>query len=206
MGSYDSTETTSTSPTSFGSTIIHANNNSPCADLVIAGQMPSGQCTPSAPAKTVAAPAENFGSGTGGETNCGTAPGTFSGAQVPGTIDLFGPSTSSMSTTTVTDNVLSGTGQCTTTVSVTFNLTTAPASGQHVVLAWGGHISSQVDWGVGNSASFISGSSFYMSFASLDGAFTGSQDRALVISAIFFIPIISTILHNAAGGGVIALN
>src|SRR5438445_13375951 len=102
MGSYDSTETTSTSPTSFGSTIIHANNNSPCADLVIAGQMPSGQCTPSTPAATVAAPAEKF-TGANGETNCGGAPGTVSGAQVPGTIALLGPSAPSIATTTVTD-------------------------------------------------------------------------------------------------------
>jgi hypothetical protein len=204
IGSYDSTETTSTQVTKDSNgDVIHANNNNPCADLVAASQMPSSQCTPATPGSfsTVAAPSENFGTGTGGETLCGGAPGPHSGSQVGGTIDLFGPATSSMSAAILpgADNVLSGTGQCTTSVKVTFTLSSLPASGQHVVLAWGGHISSQQDWGIGNSASFISGSPFHMSLISLDGASTGSQDRALATSAIFFTPTVSTIAGTGSG-------
>src|SRR5215467_4498769 len=204
LGSYDATETTSPTPTSLGGTIIHANNNSPCQDLVLAGQMTQSQCgsayngsgqqtSPATPAATTPTPAENFGSGPGGEQGCGGAGGTFAGSQQPGTIDLFGPSGSGIGPATITsDNAPSGTGQCSTTVSLKFSVPSALSASQSIVIAWGGHISSQRDWGVGNSASFVSGSPYHMALATLDGASTGAQDRALATSAIFFTPSIST--------------
>lgn len=215
LGSYDQTEMTSSSTTSEGipSTIIHANNNSPCSDLVSAGQMPQTQCgtqydpsthaqtSVASPAATVATPAENLGSGAGGETGCGTAPGSFSGSQTPGTIDFFGPvSTSSLtlSASNTSDNVPSGTGQCTTTVTVAWKTTSALDANHSMVIAWGGHISCQCNWGLGNSSAFISGSPYHMSLLSLDGASTGSQDRALATSSIFFTPSVTTTAGTAA--------
>jgi len=204
LGSFDGTETTSPTPTSFGSTIIHANNNSPCQDLVNQGLMLSSSCgstysssgtqlTPATPVSTTPAPAEIF-TGAGGATNCGGAPGIYTGPTTSrGNIALFGPTGSSLKSATITaDNVLSGTGQCTSTVDVAFTLPAGFDSSKSIVIAWGGHIASQREWGVGNSASFISGSPFHMSLLSLDGASTGSQDRALSTSAIFFTPTIST--------------
>src|SRR5439155_10904824 len=44
LGSYDATETTSPATQSANGQIIHADNNSPCADLVQLGAMPSSQC------------------------------------------------------------------------------------------------------------------------------------------------------------------
>jgi hypothetical protein len=47
-----------------------------------------------------------------------------------------------------------------------------------VVIAWGGHIASQVDWGTGNSATEIDGSPYHMRMISFDGG-GGNQDRSL---------------------------
>jgi hypothetical protein len=80
-------------------------------------------------------------------------------------------------------------------MSITF---TEPTANAPIVIAWGGHIASQGDWGFGNSASAISGSPYHMALDSLDGASTGSQDRALSTSAIFFAPTISTTLSSSS--------
>jgi uncharacterized repeat protein (TIGR01451 family) len=206
LGSYDATEQTTPGTTSVGTAIIHANNNSPCSDLVSANQMPSAWCgttynssrvqtSPANPVVTTAAPHENFGSGAGGEQGCGGAGGTFSGTQQAGTIDLFGPSGSTMGPAAITsDNAPSGTGQCTSTVSLTFSIPSALTSTQSVVIAWGGHIASSKDWGAGNAATGISGSPYHMALSTLDGASTGSQDRALSTTAIFFQPTLTTAL------------
>src|SRR5262249_49265260 len=99
-------------------------------------------------------------------------------------------------------NTPSGQGQCSTSFRVTFTTT---ASTGDVVIAWGGHIASQGDWGIGNSASAINGSPYHMALNLLDGASTGSQDRALATSAIFFTPSIATTLSATSvnvGGSV----
>jgi hypothetical protein len=206
LGSFDSTETTSTATSSSQGTIIHADNNNPCADLVAASQFP-WPCTPSSPQGVGTFPAVQF-SGAGGETGCGTSPGTFTGTQVPGTVDLFGPSGSAITGVSYpSQNVSSGTGDCSTTVQVTFTVPQAVSSTQSVVLAWGGHIASDVDWGVGNSASAINGSPYHMALSSIDGTTAGSQDRALQTSAIFFTPAISTqvMVNGSPLSGEIAL-
>jgi hypothetical protein len=183
VGSFDATETTSATPTQF-----HANNNSPCADLVVAGQMDAAQC---------ASPVSSLPVNSATLTNCGgSAGGPIS--QAPGSFKLYGPAGSTLdSMQYFNQNALSGTGQCNTTVQLTFHIGSAIDANHTMVIAWGGHIASQGDWGVNNSASFISGSPFHMALDSLDGASTGSQDRALATSAIFFTPTIATLLKNA---------
>ncbi len=65
-----------------------------------------------------------------------------------------------------------------TQLAITFH-TTQPT----VVLAWGGHIASQLDWGAGTSAVNINGSPYHTRLISLDGS-GGNQDRSLSASAI----------------------
>src|SRR6185436_1429480 len=59
--------------------------------------------------------------------------------------------------------------------SVTITFT---ASASTAVLAWGGHVASQLDWGSGNAAGAISGSPYHMRVLSLDGK-GGNQDRSM---------------------------
>jgi uncharacterized repeat protein (TIGR01451 family) len=68
-------------------------------------------------------------------------------------------------------------GDSTTTITITFEATSDTA-----ILAWGGHIASEDDWGLGNSASEISGSPYHMSFDSPD--FPGGADLQLSASAV----------------------
>jgi hypothetical protein len=63
-------------------------------------------------------------------------------------------------------------------VSVTF---TATAS--NPVLAWGGHVAWQGEWGAGLSAGGISGSPYHMRLIDLDGG-GGNQDRSLSADAV----------------------
>jgi hypothetical protein len=56
-----------------------------------------------------------------------------------------------------------------------------------VVLSWGGHIASEQDWGVGNSASAISGSPYHTRLISFDGS-GGNQDRSLSADAVIDPP------------------
>jgi hypothetical protein len=188
IGSFDATETTSGTPGPF-----HANNNNPCKDLVTAGQMQAAQCTPSAPISSTPVPAASL-------VNCNGSAGTFPvNGQIAGSFKMWGPSGSALNSAVYTvENVSSGSGQCSTTMRITF---TSPAisTSQAIVIAWGGHIASQRDWGIGNSASAISGSPYHMALDLLDGASTGAQDRALSTSAIFFTPTISTRLLGRDG-------
>ncbi|MBO0730776.1 MAG: hypothetical protein J2P57_16080, partial [Acidimicrobiaceae bacterium] len=188
LGSFDGTETTATSTTSSQGTIIQANNNNPCSDLVAAGGM-AGDCTPSDPQGSAPIPAADFA----GQTGCGGAPGTFTGTQTPGSIDLFGPTGSAITGVTyLSQNVPAGGGTCTTTVQVSFTVSQDIGANQDIVLAWGGHIASSGDWGQGNGAGSISGSPFHMSLVSLDGASTGAQSASLQSSAIYFTPNLAT--------------
>jgi hypothetical protein len=56
-----------------------------------------------------------------------------------------------------------------------------------VVLAWGGHIASRLDWGVSNSAGGISGSPYHTRLISFDGS-GGNQDRSLKAVAVCVSP------------------
>lgn len=64
------------------------------------------------------------------------------------------------------------------------------------VLAWGGHIAWQGEWGAGNSAGNINGNPYHMRLKSLDGASTGNQDLALSANAVI-IPAKVTIEKDA---------
>src|SRR5258708_17431698 len=61
------------------------------------------------------------------------------------------------------------------------------ANNSSVVIAWGGHIGSKQDWGIGNSASSISGSPYHTRIIELDGS-GGNQDRALAAAAVVSPP------------------
>ena len=183
VGSFDATETTSPTASTF-----NRNDSNPCFDILGTA---SGQCTAPGtaptPVSTLAVPSATL-------VNCaGSAGGPIT--QQPGSFKAFGPTgTTLTSASYVTQNSVAGTGQCDTSMSITV---TEPSAGATIVIAWGGHIASQLDWGFGNSASAINGSPFHMSLVSLDGASTGSQDRALATSAVFFTPGVSTTVFDA---------
>ncbi|HEY0611576.1 MAG TPA: hypothetical protein VGD35_18020, partial [Chitinophaga sp.] len=74
-----------------------------------------------------------------------------------------------------------------TVVNITFT-----ALKETAVLAWGGHIASQLDWGDGESASAISGSPYHMRLKNwiINGEVVsiGNQDRSLKTDAVFIPP------------------
>src|SRR5260370_18995144 len=201
IGSYDATETTSPTATPP----FHRNDNNPCFDVLGsgAGSGCTSPGTPPTPASIFLVP----GADLGGETTCAGASGSgTTPTQAPGNFQIFAPTASIATLTGATyptglQNVASGTGQCSTTMAVTFTLSgTAPPGGWTVVLAWGGHIASQLDWGTGNSATSINGSPYHMILDSIDTTGIGNQDRALSASAIFFTPTISTtVINNSTG-------
>jgi hypothetical protein len=85
-------------------------------------------------------------------------------------------------------------------ISVTFT-----PSQSTVVLAWGGHIASPLDWDGGETASDISGSPYHMSnIALLDSngvsVAGGAQDAALSAAAVFVPSVINVSKISNAGG------
>jgi hypothetical protein len=121
----------------------------------------------------------------------------FVGPQVAGVIDVYGASGTSL----VYFNTPSSCQGASNNGSAHINFSTT--SGQNsVILAWGGHVASQIDWGLGNSASAISGSPYHMAVSLLDGASTGSQDRSIKAAAILPVPTIATSADGASGGSV----
>jgi hypothetical protein len=78
-------------------------------------------------------------------------------------------------------------------ISITFT-----ASQANPVLAWGGHISTRMAWGAGNSCVTISGSPFHTRLIDLDGS-GGNQDRSLSSDATIF-PGKITIVKDVASG------
>lgn len=107
--------------------------------------------------------------------------------QIPGNFTIFNGNIIS-----VTGYTRTGTydGSSQTSIQIVFNAT-AP----NPVIAWGGHISTRYDWGIGNSAIAISGSPFHMRLLELDGS-GGNQDRSLSSSAAVF-PAIITIVKDS---------
>jgi hypothetical protein len=197
LGSYDTTETTSTT-----SSARHYNNNTPCQDLVAISLMPSSECgAPASPIATATIPSADLAGANA--ANCG-ATGSFSGTEVAGTMDLFGAAGSSIGPITyASQNVSSGTGSCDTTVQIPFSIPSALGAAQAIVISFGGHISSQLDWGAGNSASSINGSPYHITLGTLDGASQGAKSLALATSAIVLTPSLSTgIINNGSSANV----
>jgi uncharacterized repeat protein (TIGR01451 family) len=101
-------------------------------------------------------------------------------SQVPGCINIWNGTI-----TNITYGTMDSADQR--SVIVTFT-----ATNPTVLLAWGGHIASQIDWGAGNSASAISGSPYHMRLLTLDDTQLGNQDRSLKASGILPIPALFT--------------
>ncbi len=177
LGGFDATETTSLTQGTF-----NFNHNNPCFDT-----LGCDLTTPATPIGTAPMLAPTL-------ANCNGSAGTppaFPG----GNFAIFGPAGPTVSTNSYpSENAIAGTGQCSTTVLLPFHV----GSGSSVVLAWGGHIASQKDWGAGNSASAINGSPYHMFLDLLDTSSTGAQDRALSTNAIIFTPTIATSIDGNA--------
>ena len=77
-------------------------------------------------------------------------------------------------------------------------IVTFTATNSTVLLAWGGHIASQIDWGVGNSAGSISGSPYHMRLLDLDNDGLGNMDRSLAAAAVAPVPATFTTQASAA--------
>jgi hypothetical protein len=110
----------------------------------------------------------------------------LSGAVIPNTGNLCGASPSctisSNPSAYTTTGMYSGTSS--TRVSVYFT-----AQSSTVVLAWGGHIASPMDWGMGKAASGINGSSYHMRLkgfacSNVSNCSSGNMDRSLSSSAV----------------------
>jgi hypothetical protein len=75
------------------------------------------------------------------------------------------------------------------------------ADGQTVVIAFGGHIASAIDWGAGNSATSIEGSPYHMRMVSFDGV-RGNQDRSVQALAVVPLPLITCVPDRTVEYGV----
>jgi len=87
------------------------------------------------------------------------------------------------------------TGDKSARITITFT-----ASKTNPVLAWGGHISTRVNWGANGSAVAIPGSPYHTRLINLDGS-GGNQDRSLSADAVVFkgsITIIKDAVPNDA--------
>jgi hypothetical protein len=98
---------------------------------------------------------------------------------IPGVFTLYGGTIDSVSAY----SYLNGTGFAgdkTARITITFTAEVA-----NPVLAWGGHISTRLDWGALNSAVAIPGSPYHTRLIDLDGS-GGNQDRSLSSEAVIF--------------------
>ena len=97
--------------------------------------------------------------------------------QIPGVFTLFGGDITAISGYTLIGTYA---GASKTRITVTFT-----ANAENPVLAWGGHISTRIDWGINNSAIGISGSPYHLRLFDFDGS-GGNQDRSLSAGATIF--------------------
>ena len=84
-------------------------------------------------------------------------------------------------------------GDSETTVQLTFTVDTTTCADVvtkqdtttcEVLITWGAHIASQVDWGIGEGASSISGSPYHVAVVELDGTSIGQRDNQIQTGAI----------------------
>lgn len=109
-------------------------------------------------------------------------------AQKAGVFTLFGGRITGVSTYTMNGD-FAGASQTCITITIVPDL-------PNPVLAWGGHISTRMDWGLGSSAINISGSPYHMRLLDLNGT-GGNQDRSLSSDAAIF-PGSVTVVKTAA--------
>ncbi len=69
-----------------------------------------------------------------------------------------------------------------TRIAITFT-----ANSAKVLIAWGGHIAAEYDWGTGQGATAINGSPYHTRLISLNGS-GGNQDRSLAAAAVIIPP------------------
>lgn len=107
--------------------------------------------------------------------------------QIPGDVTIWGGTI-----TGVTLGTFSGTfgGNSSRQIVITFTSTVS-----NPVLAWGGHVSTRIDWGIGSSAVDLPGSPYHMRLDSINGS-GGNQDMSMSVSALLF-PAIVTIIKDA---------
>ena len=79
------------------------------------------------------------------------------------------------------------------------------ATNATAVIAWGGHIASRQDWGIGNSASALSGSPYHMRVvdfgcSNVANCSSGNMDRSLSAAAVI-LPASITIVKQASVEG-----
>ncbi|MCE2764176.1 MAG: hypothetical protein LW627_06635 [Ilumatobacteraceae bacterium] len=125
---------------------------------------------------------------------------TVAGATVANTGDLCVGATCVIASNP-TAYSMTGTLATTSTISMRVLFT---ASATSAVLAWGGHIASQVDWGVGQAAGAVNGASYHMYFTELEcsnlNCNVGQEDRSMLTSAVT-VPGSITIEKNASVKG-----
>src|SRR5262245_61788038 len=68
-----------------------------------------------------------------------------------------------------------------TVMEITFTVTDGNLK---VVIAWGAHIASELNWGFGNGAGSVSGNPYHMGLTSLNGSSIGQQSRSIKTGAI----------------------
>jgi uncharacterized repeat protein (TIGR01451 family) len=114
-------------------------------------------------------------------------------AIVSGSFTLWGGTLTGMSYTAPGGGANSGIpSSCTGDQSVTVQVDFTTTADGNLVLAWGGHIGSELNWGVGNSAVAISGSPYHQRILKVDSTTIGNQDRSLKASAVLVPPTIAT--------------
>jgi len=152
---------------------LHANLNNPCFGF---------SCTTSSPTSTFPIPADNVTVTNQTNADAPHAPVP----QVAGVFTMWNGTITGVSYVTYA-------GGEERQISVTFT-----ANSSDVLLAWGGHVAWQGEWGFGLSAGGISGSPYHMRLISLDGT-GGNQDRALSAAAVG-IPAKVTIVKDVPQG------
>ena len=192
LGSYDETETTSAV-----STPTHRNNNNPCFDVLgsAAGSGCTAPGTAPVPAATRTVPPVDLSAQ---RTACGARGLPRVPAQAEGRFSLFAPDSARAAFTDASylRNFTQG-GNCYTEMRVRFTLD-APGT---AVLAFGGRIASQLDWGRGNVAAGTNGT-YNLSFTSLNGSSAGLGNLTLDANAVAAPPALHTSLthrHITAG-------
>jgi hypothetical protein len=172
LASYDYTETTGAAAGN------HANQNNPCEDVI-------PTCNPSTPVTAPISVPDAFT--TAYPAAC--ANGTFTGTALTGQFIKAWSSNptgvSAMSLSYPDSPIVPSTGDCTAKFKITFTVAEGTST---VVLAWGGHVSANSDWGPGNA--IPTGSPYHMHAGfpqeSPEGTFfqVGNQDLQLASSAI----------------------
>jgi len=110
------------------------------------------------------------------------------GEQDPGEFTMFGGTINSLSPYNVPSDY---NGDTKTSITLSFT-----ANSSDVVLAWGGHIAERADWGLNNSAVFITGSPYHMRIIKFGDYNVGNMDRSLSAEAVIY-PAHVTIIKEA---------